>query len=196
MNDRKRTALEDKWASEGDAAGEAGARPDGPASEAAAEVAPQIAELEGEIARLRDQLLRQKAEMVNFRRRTERDRADLRDSSRGAVIRELLPVIDDFERALSADTDNLEAYREGVELILRALQDTLDRLGVTRIDPQGAAFDPHEHEAVEQQITSEVPAGHVIAVYGPGYRLGERLLRPASVAVAAAPPESGDEADS
>lgn len=196
MNDRKRTALEDKWANEAHLADDAVEATSAAASEASGEDAPRIAELEGEVARLRDQLLRQQAEMVNFRRRTERDRAELRDNSRGAVIRELLPVIDDFERALGADTDNLEAYREGVELILRALQDTLDRLGVTRIDPQGEAFDPHEHEAVEQQVTAEVPAGHVVAVYGPGYRLGERLLRPASVAVAAAPPEPGDGDDS
>jgi molecular chaperone GrpE len=126
--------------------------------------------------------------MANFRRRTERDRADLRETARGAVIQELLPVIDDFERAAGADTDNLEAYRGGVQLILRALHDTLDRLGVSRVDPTGEAFDPHQHEAVEQQITDEVEAGHVVAVYGPGYRMGERLLRPASVAVAAAPP--------
>lgn len=184
MDDRKPTALEDKWASQDAEPGE----PSGEASGA-------VRELEEQVAQLKDQLLRQQAELVNFRRRTERDRAELRQGSRAEVIRELLPVIDDFERAVEAGTDNVDAYRAGVELILRAMQDTLIRLGVSRIDPQGEPFDPHEHEAVEQQVTSEVPAGHVAAVYGPGYRLGERLLRPASVAVAAEPPEqdAGDE---
>lgn len=184
MEDRKPTALEEKWA-------EQEAEPEGLSGESS----PEVRQLEGEVAQLKDQLLRQQAELVNFRRRTERDRAELRQGSRAEVIRELLPVIDDFERAVGAETDNVDVYREGVELILRTMQDTLVRLGVSRIDPQGELFDPHEHEAVEQQITSEVPAGHVAAVYGPGYRLGERLLRPASVAVAAEPPEqdAGDE---
>jgi molecular chaperone GrpE len=178
MEDRKPTALEEKWARQGET-------PEGDTPTAD----PAVKELEAQVAQLKDQLLRQQAELVNFRRRTERDRAELRASSRGEVLRELLPVLDDFERAIGAETENVDAYREGVELILRTLQDSFDRLGVTRIDPLGEPFDPNEHEAVEQQITSEVPAGHVAAVYGPGYRLGERLLRPASVAVAAAPAE-------
>lgn len=182
MDDRKPTALEDKWAQQGEGPEEA-------APEAEPQADPAVKELEDQIARLKDQLLRQQAELVNFRRRTERDRADLRESSRGEALRELLPVLDDFERAVDAETDNLDAYREGVELILKALQDAFDRLGVTRIDALGEPFDPNEHEAVEQQITSEVPAGHVAAVYAPGYRLGDRLLRAASVAVAAEPPE-------
>jgi molecular chaperone GrpE len=186
MNDSKPTPLEEKWAEQG---ADAGAAPDEQAGEAPEAGSAPVRELEGQVADLRDQLLRQQAELVNFRRRTERDRADLRASSRGDVLRELLPVLDDFERAVGADTDNLEAYRQGVELILRTMKDSFERLGVTRIDPLGEVFDPNEHEALDQQFTDEVPAGHVAVVYAPGYRLGDRLLRPASVGVAAAPPE-------
>lgn len=186
MDDRKTTALEDKWAEQGEETEET---PEGTPDESPEETPTEVRQLEQQVAELRDQLLRQQAELVNFRRRTERDRADLRTSSRADVLRELLPVIDDFERAVAAETDNLDAYRQGVELILRTLADTLDRLGVTRVDPLGEAFDPNEHEALDQQFTDEVPAGHVAAVYAPGYRLGDRLLRPASVGVAAAPPE-------
>jgi molecular chaperone GrpE len=195
MNKRKRTVLEEKWAAT-ESAGEPGEeQAAAPSGGDAAGPGDRGTELEREVSQLREQLLRQKADMANFRRRTERDRADVRASAGGAVIRELLPVIDDFERAVGAATDNFAGYREGVELILKSLHDSLTRLGVSRIDPAGEPFDPHLHEAVEQRFTSEVEAGTVVEVYGPGYQLGERLLRPASVAVAAALPTgpSGDD---
>ncbi|MFW6198852.1 MAG: nucleotide exchange factor GrpE [Acidobacteriota bacterium] len=146
--------------------------------------------LEAEVADLRDQLLRKQADLVNFRRRMERERRERAERARAELLQELLPMIDDFERAAGDEGDNIEAYREGVEMILAGLHETLRRLGVERIEPVGEPFDPTDHEAVEQTETDEVPAGHVVSVYKPGYRMGDRLLRAAMVGVATAPDES------
>ena len=137
--------------------------------------------------------MRKQAELVNYRRRTERERLEQAERGRAAVLRELLPVVDDLDRAVNADTDNPEAYREGVELILRSLHEVLNRLGVEQIDPAGERFDPHLHEAVDHMPHEQTPAGHVVQVYKAGYRLGDRLLRPAMVSVSAGT-DSGDEA--
>lgn len=196
MNDRKRSILEDKWASQEAAEGAAADAPEqaADASDAGAGRAGDDSEVErlrGEIAALREQLVRKQADLVNFRRRTERERQERLEAERVAVVRELLPVIDDFERAVAAEPVDLEAYREGVELILRSLQETLGRIGVERMEPVGEPFDPHLHEAVDRHETGDIPEGHVAAIYKPGYRLGDRLVRAAMVAVAA-PPRGGD----
>lgn len=196
MTDRKLTSLEEKWAAEASGpASAAGADASAAAAPDAggAEAAPELAELRDEVARLRDQLLRQQAEMANFRRRTERDRDEVREQARAGVLRELLSVIDDFERAAAFETDNLAAYRDGVQLILRSLADAMQRLGVQRVDPLGEPFDPTVHEAVEQNASDTVPPDHIATVYKPGYMLGERLLRPAVVGVASAPAGAGDD---
>lgn len=192
MNERKRSILEDKWAaqeadeSRHDSADEAeagkpGGDPEGdPADE-------ELQRLRDEVAALQEQLVRKQAELVNFRRRTERERQERLEAERAAVIRQLLPVIDDFERAIATEPGDVDAYREGVELILRSLHETLGRMGVERISPEGQEFDPHLHEAVDRRETSEVPEGHVAEIYKPGYRLGSRLVRAATVSVAARP---------
>lgn len=191
MKNDKKTSLEDKWASEQEASGDTEG-----SDESASSGPSELERLRAEIAQLRDQLQRRQAELINFRRRTERERLERVASERAAVLVELLPVVDDFERALATDDEGGEAYREGVELILRAFQDSLRRLGLVRLEPVGEAFDPNVHEAVERQETNEVEPGHVVAVYKPGYRLGERLVRPAMVAVAAAPAEEADDGTS
>ncbi|HJO04064.1 MAG TPA: nucleotide exchange factor GrpE [Acidobacteriota bacterium] len=184
MTDSKRTPLEDKWAAtldqepDGDTSGDTA--PDGEAGEV-----PQHP-LEAEVAELKDQLLRQQAEMANYRRRTQQERDERAVEGRIDVIQQLLPVLDDFERAIDADAD-ADGYREGVELILKSLRDLLVSLGVSRLDPHGEEFDPTLHDAVQQLPTDEVPEGRVASVYKPGYQLGERLLRPATVVVARQP---------
>jgi len=193
MNE-KPTSLEDKWvAAEAVADNDAEAVAD---SDAQAEEAPVIdlamAELKSQVASLTDQLLRQQAEMANFRRRIERDRSEQGSEARRHVLRALLPVIDDFERALGAETENFEAYRDGVELILKSLHDFLAAAEVERIDPHGDPFDPHLHEAVDHSETDAVPAHHVAHVYQPGYSHAGKLLRPAMVGVARQPAEPGD----
>ncbi len=190
MNE-KPTSLEEKWAaadaedaSGDDAAGEA---PDAPEGDV------ELAEMESQVATLTDQLLRQQAEMANFRRRIERDRDEQGAEARRQLLRALLPVIDDFERALGAETENAEAYRNGVELILKSLHEFLDAADVERIDPHGAPFDPHLHEAVEHSETDAVPVHHVAHVYQPGYSHAGKLLRPAMVGVARPPAAPADE---
>ncbi len=185
MSERERTSLEEKWAAEMSAQS---VEPEG--LEPAAETDQERERLRSELKEARDQVLRHKAEMVNFRRRTERDRTARIVSARAEVLGELLRVVDDFDRAVGADTDNLAAYREGVELILKSLHDTLARLGVERLEPLGEPFDPHRHEAVERMPSDEVEPGYVVRVYKPGYSLGERLIRPAVVAVATAPADA------
>ena len=124
--------------------------------------------------------------MANYRRRTQQERDERAVEGRIDVIQQLLPVLDDFERAIDADAD-ADGYREGVELILKSLRDLLVSLGVSRLDPHGEEFDPTLHDAVQQLPTDEVPEGRVASVYKPGYQLGERLLRPATVVVARQP---------
>lgn len=174
MND-ERTSLEEKWARE---AGE------GAEANAAAPETEASPELEARVAELTDALLRQQAEMANYRRRVERDREEHTADARRDLLRGIIPVIDDFERALEARTDNFEAYRSGVELILKSLHEFLGGAGVESIDPHGHPFDPHLHEAVEHAATDEVPEHHVAVVHQKGYLHGGRLLRPARVGVA------------
>lgn len=187
--DEKPTSLEEKWA-----AADAAADNDVDAEEASV-VEPTSAELRSQVNDLADQLLRQQAEMANFRRRIERDRAAQGAEARSRLLRALLPVVDDIERAVGAETENLEAYRDGVELILKSLHEFLAAAEVERIDPHGEPFDPHLHEAVDHSETDAVPAHHVAHVYQSGYRHAGKLLRPAMVGVARSPakPDDGDD---
>lgn len=159
------------------------------------ESALTVDELEQEIAELEDRLLRKQADLINYRRRIKRERAEQTARVRGDVLRDLLPVLDDFERALEGEYDDVEGYREGVELILRSLEDLLQTYDVERLEPVGEGFDPSLHEAVERRTTGDVEAGCVVDVYQAGYRMGDRLLRPARVAVAVSPEEDGESSD-
>jgi molecular chaperone GrpE len=132
-----------------------------------------------------DLLLRKTAEFDNYRRRVERERRELSDYVAGEFVKELLPVIDDFDRALAADATT-GAFREGVELIRRRLMEVLAKRGVTVLDPLGEAFDPHQHEAVARVPAAGRRDGEIVEVFSRGYKLGDRLLRPAMVKVATA----------
>lgn len=135
----------------------------------------------------RDLLLRKTAEFDNYRRRVEREKRDLADHVAGELITELLPVVDDFTRALSVGSaDAPDSFRQGVELIHRRLLDALAKRGVTVLAPLGELFDPHVHEAVSRIPAEGHADGEIVAVYSPGYLLGDRLLRPARVQVATA----------
>jgi molecular chaperone GrpE len=133
-----------------------------------------------------DLLLRKTAEFDNFRKRTERERRDLHERAAADLIADILPLLDDLERASRAEAGDaaVEAYRLGVELIGRRLADVLARRGVVPIDPLGEDFDPHVHEAVVRVQSAAHRDGEVVEVLGKGYRLGDRLLRPAIVKVA------------
>jgi molecular chaperone GrpE len=134
-----------------------------------------------------DALQRLKAEFDNYRKRAARDQSALVERATERLVRELVPVVDDLERALEAAAAHEEAKLEdGVRLVHRALADALAREGLTEIATDGA-FDPHAHEALLAQ-PSEEPEGTVIQVLQKGYRLGDRVLRPARVVVAGPPP--------
>jgi len=134
---------------------------------------------------LQDRLLRMAAEFDNYRKRIDRERREQSEAAAESVLLDLLPIVDDLERALQAPaTGDAEAYRAGVELILRGMHDVLRRRGVTPIDTTDADFDPRVHQAVSQEPSEMHRPGQIIAEFRRGYMLGERLLRAAMVKVA------------
>ena len=134
-----------------------------------------------------DRLLRKTAEFDNFRKRVERDRKDMIEWAAADVISDLLTIVDDFDRALAADAPpEAKGYKAGLELIQRQLADLLKKRGVTVVDALGADFDPHLHQAVAYEEVEGAREGEVVGVMAKGYKLGERLLRPALVKVAKA----------
>jgi molecular chaperone GrpE len=136
---------------------------------------------------LYDRLLRKTAEFDNYRKRVERERRDQADRAIAGLLEELLPVVDDFDRALTLDAaGESSAYRKGIELIHSKLHDLLRRQGVRPIDALGADFDPNLHQAVVHEESAGRRDGEVIDELRRGYMLGEQLLRPAMVKVAKA----------
>ena len=124
------------------------------------------------------------AEFQNFRKRIDRDRLAEQAAMKGDVIRKVLPVLDDLERALLNRPAD-DSWANGIELIQRKLFSILEAEGVTRIEAEGSQFDPNFHEAVAQEPVDGAPSGQVVAVTQQGYMLGDRVLRPAQVRVAA-----------
>jgi molecular chaperone GrpE len=134
-----------------------------------------------------DRLLRKTAEFDNYRKRIERDRREQMEWAAADVLTEVLAVLDDFERALSVDAPpEAQPYRAGVELIHRQLSELVRKRGATPIDALGTDFDPTVHQAVAYEETPGAREGEVVAEFAKGYKLGERLLRPAMVKVAKA----------
>lgn len=123
------------------------------------------------------------AEFQNYKKRVERDREAEQVMMKGDLIKKVLPVLDDLERALLNRPAD-DAWVSGIELIQRKLQAMLEAEGVERIDAQGAVFDPRFHEAISQDEVEGVESGHVAAIVQNGYTLGERVIRPALVRVA------------
>jgi molecular chaperone GrpE len=133
----------------------------------------------------KDLLLRKSAEFDNYRKRMERDRQSLSDAAAASIIEELLPLVDDFERALKADPgSDVDSYRRGVELIQDKLNDILRKRGVRPIEALGADFDPYYHQAVAHEPAEGKREGEIIEEFRRGYMLGDRLLRPSMVKVA------------
>src|ERR1700692_1049907 len=153
--------------------------------------ASEIEKLKSERDALLDRLARLQAEFDNARKRAVREQQDFREFAAADVIKNFLPILDSFERALKAGGDsnsnsnsNSNDFRNGIELIYRQFQDALQKIGVQPIVSVGQAFDPRVHEAVEMVDTSEVPDHHVLDELQRGYKYKERLLRPAMVRVA------------
>jgi molecular chaperone GrpE len=137
-----------------------------------------------------DRLLRKTAEFDNYRKRVDRDRQSMSEAVTADVVRDLLPLVDDLERALKSDpgSEGAEAYRRGVELIHRQLLEILKKRGVRPIEALGADFDPHYHQAVTHEHVEGARDGEVIEEFGRGYMIGDRLLRPSMVKVAKGDP--------
>ena len=132
---------------------------------------------------LMDRLLRRQAEFDNFRRRAERERSDLLEYAHTESVRAILPILDDFERALKTETADKE-YARGMELIYQRLAEALKKLGLEPISAKGQKFDPHVHHAVDMVETGEVEDHTILDEYQQGYNFRGRLLRPAMVKVA------------
>jgi molecular chaperone GrpE len=145
-----------------------------------------------EAAQFKDKLLRTLADFDNFRKRTRREVDDARRAGRDQLLKELLPVFDNLERAVehalrgAAGEGEWKGLGEGISLVVRQLKDTLGRLGIERIEALGQAFDPALHEAIQHLETDDHAPGTVAAEVQAGYREGERLVRPALVVVAKA----------
>ena len=150
----------------------------------------EVEELKNENAALKDQLLRKQAEFENYRRRTEKERGDIFKRGQKEVLIEMLSVLDNFERAMTSvaqGTADEDALKQGFELIYKQFTDILAKLGVEPVESIGQTFDPHLHEAVTIEQTSEQEANTIIAEFQKGYKMGDHLLRPAQVKVAASP---------
>jgi len=168
-----------------------------PETAAAAEPKPSTA-LDREHAEMKDRLLRTLAEMENLRKRTEREVADARLYGVASFARDVLGVADNIRRALDAvppearanDQAGMKALVDGVELTERELLKALEKNGVRQFTPHGEKFDPNVHQAMFEVPDPSVPAGSIVQVMQPGYMIGERVLRPALVAVAKGGPKA------
>lgn len=167
--------------------------PDQPAGDETADpIESAVAPIREERDRLKDQLLRTAADYDNFRKRTRKDLDDAERRGREETVRELLPVFDNLERALAAaqTTTDVASIVDGLKMVLRLFEDQAKGLGIARVATVGERFDPAIHDAIQQKETDEHAPGTVIAEVVPGYRLGERLVRPAMVVVARKPAAS------
>ena len=172
----------------------AGASSEADAARAGADGGSEVERLRAEIAALKDRALRDQAEVENFKKRTAREKSEsLRYATEG-LLRAILPVIDNLQRAVdhARTSREVDALVEGVELVLRSFLDVLERHGVKPVDAHGNQFDPSRHEAIGHVESSE-PANTVVAEHQRGYTLHDRLLRPAMVTVGKGPaPTDGD----
>jgi len=182
----------------------AGVEPENAAPEAAPEGAAEdpVAALAREAAENKDRWLRTLAEMENLRRRTDREVADARAYGITNFARDIVGVADNMQRALQALDDELrekadsgvKALLDGVELTERELLNVLEKHGVKKLEPAGQKFDPNFHQAMYEVPDESVPSGTVVQVVQPGYTIGERVLRPALVAVSKGGPKASADA--
>jgi molecular chaperone GrpE len=143
----------------------------------------KLAEAESKTSEYKDSWLRSQAEFQNYRKRIERDSELTYISLKGDIVKKILPVLDDLERALQNRAAD-DAWASGVELIARKFQNILESEGVKKIEALGKEFDPNFHEAISHEPADGAQSGHVIGVVQNGYTLGERVIRPALVRVA------------
>ncbi|MEO6245400.1 MAG: nucleotide exchange factor GrpE [Opitutaceae bacterium] len=164
------------------------------AGEASADLAAQLELTKAEAAANHDKFLRVAADLENFRRRTVREKDDLRTAATGRVLEDIFPVLDTLGLAISAakqPSADAKTIVGGVEMVLAQLKTALANHGLKEINPAGQAFDPHQHEAISHQPSADVKEEHVLTVVRTGYSLNGRLLRPASVVISSGPAKEG-----
>jgi len=143
----------------------------------------KLAEAESKTSEYKDSWLRSQAEFQNYRKRIERDNEMTYLSMKGDIIKKVLPLLDDLERALQ-NRPAEDAWANGIELVARKFQNILESEGLKKIEAIGMEFDPNFHEAISHEPADGVQSGHVIDIVQNGYMLGERVIRPALVRVA------------
>jgi molecular chaperone GrpE len=179
MDTKETTSAAEESASAPTGNGPSGA----PAPETAEALAAERDRLLKEKEELVDMLRRRQAEFDNFRKRAEREKSEVLEYAHSDSVRAILPILDDFERALKTETPD-KAYSRGMEMIYQRLADALKKLGLETITTKGKKFDPHLHHAVDMVETGDVEEQTILDEYQPGYNFRGRLLRPAMVKVA------------
>lgn len=165
---------------------------EGEVTSSAADSSAELEALREERDRLKDQLLRTAADFDNFRKRSRKETEDADRRGREETVRELLPVFDNLERAVevSASASDVTSIIEGLRMVMKLFEDQLQRVGIERIRAIGERFDPSLHDAIQQQEVESPAPGTVLAEVMAGYKLGDRLVRPAMVVVARKPSAS------
>jgi len=161
-----------------------------PTDEPSAEPAPAgELDLAAEMEKFRDLALRSRAELDNYRKRVVREKEEAIRYANASLLESLLPIVDNFELGLSAAKGSADAAGivQGLEMVRKQLEDFLRSHGVEVVDAEGQAFDPNLHEAVAHEPSAEVPEGHVVRQLRKGFRLKDRLIRPATVFVSKGP---------
>lgn len=156
---------------------------------AADDVASDLEQILEERNDLLDQLLRARADFQNFRKRTQQEKGLLQQFATEGLVSDLLPVLDNFERTIAAleSGASLESLMEGVKAVDRQLRSVLESQRLVRVPSVGSLFDPEQHEAIESEETLEVPEGTITAELSGGYKMADKVIRPARVRVAKKP---------
>jgi molecular chaperone GrpE len=167
-----------------------GAEAAAPGAAGETDLAAQLAAAKAEAAANYDRFMRSAADLENFRRRTVREKDELRAVATGRVLEDIFPVLDNLALALAAAKQpkaDVKSLVGGVDMVLAQLKSALASHGLKEINPEGEPFDPHQHEAISHQPSADIPEEHVLNVVRTGYSLNGRLLRPASVVVSSGP---------
>ena len=161
------------------------------------QIEAELATAKTEIYEWRDRFMRKSAEFDNYRKRVDREKSEIRTLSQSAILRDLLPILDGFDRAMTffgnGNAGSVGQWLEGIEMLRRQAFDTMTQAGVAPIEAEGKPFDPHLHEALSRMETSDVAEGVIVNEVRRGYMFRDNLLRPSQVIVAVQPVDSNPE---
>jgi len=163
--------------------------------ETAAKAEDELDRLKQELNEAQDRFIRSKADLENYRKRVQREMTETREYAKLNTVEQFLPVFDHFQMAMMhvGENSDVKTLKQGMDMILNEFSRTFEALGVKQVDAEGQKFDPNVHEAMAQEPSDEIPEGHVKRQWKCGYRLGERLLRPATVVVSSGPADQKNE---